>query len=150
MTDIISIRDAVEQDADSLAALAAQLGYPSSGAEVGRRMVRYAGNPGERIIVAEEGGRVVGWTSVAVVDHFYTALYVEISGLVVDADHRSRGIGSLLLDEVKRWAKEKAVPLIRLRANVLRKEAHRFYEREGFSRVKEQVVFETKTEVSGR
>ena len=150
MTEAILIRDAVEGDAGSLAALATQLGYPSSGPEVGRRMIRYAGNPGERIIVAELRGRVVGWTSVAVVDHFYTAPCVEISGLVVDADHRNRGVGSLLLDEVKRWAKEKAVPLIRLRANVLRKEAHRFYEREGFSRIKEQIVFETKTEVAGR
>jgi len=149
MMDMISIRDATEKDADSLAGLAAQLGYPSSGSAIGRRMAKYASNPEERIIVAEQGGEVVGWTSVAVVDHFYTAVYVEISGLVVDANHRSQGIGSLLLDEVKRWAGEKAVSMIRLRANVLRKEAHKFYGREGFLHAKEQIVFEMKTGAGG-
>lgn len=142
---MISIRNAAEKDADSLARLATQLGYPSSGREIARKMAKYIGNPDERIIVAEQKGEVVGWTSVSVVDHFYTALHIEISGFVVDELHRSQGIGSLLMDEVKRWAKRKDITIIRLRANVLRKDAHRFYEREGFSRAKEQIVFETKT-----
>jgi hypothetical protein len=105
------LRDAKAEDAERLADLAAQLGYPSSPDEIRERMRRYADNPSERIIVAELSGRVVAWTSLAVVDHFYTPAYADT---------------------------------LRLRANVVRANAHRFYQREGFAKVKEQFVFETK------
>lgn len=142
--DSLTIRDARREDAGDLAVLAAQLGYPSSAGIIEKRMEKYAGNPDERIIVAELSGRVVAWTSVAVIDHFYTPVYVEVSGFVVDSRCRSQGIGAMLMDKVKEWARAKGVGLVRLRANVLRVDAHRFYGRQGFEKMKEQYMFETK------
>ena len=135
-------RNAEVGDAERLAELAGQLGYTTTREEVGHRIARYAGLGDERVIVAVHGGRVVGWTSAAVVDHFYLPRYVEISGLVVDASMRGRGIGALLVAEVERWAAGKKVGIVRLRANVVRTDAHRFYERHGFSRTKTQFSFE--------
>jgi len=140
----VKIRDATIGDAEALARLAAQLGYPSSGAEIAARLGNYEGTTEERLLVAELSGQVVAWTSIAVADHFYTPLYVEISGLVVDEKLRGHGIGALLIGEVKKWAESKGLGLVRLRANVIRKDAHRFYEREGFRKAKEQFVFELK------
>ena len=141
----VTIRDATAGDSEALARLAAQLGYPSSGPEIGARLGKYEGNADERLLVAELSGQVVAWTSIALADHFYTPLYVEISGLVVDEKVRGHGIGALLIAEVKKWAEAKGVGIVRLRANVIRKDAHRFYEREGFRKAKEQFVFELKT-----
>ena len=138
------IRDATDADAAALADLAAQLGYPASIDSIRASLRRYAGNPDERVIVAELSGQIVGWTSVGVIDHFYTPIYVEISGFVVDANHRSAGIGAALMGEVKKWTKAKQLGVVRLRANVIRKDAHRFYGREGFLKVKEQFVFEAR------
>lgn len=138
----LKTRSAVLEDAGPIADLAAQLGYPSSAEAVALRMGRYLGNNDERIIVAEIDGSVVGWTSVALVDHFYTPLYAEISGLIVDENRRGYGVGALLLKEAKAWAKERGVGTLRLRANALRKDAHRFYLREGFIKSKEQYVFD--------
>jgi len=138
------IRDAIDADAAALADLAAQLGYPASIDSVQAGLRRYAGNPEERVIVAELSGQVVGWTSVGVIDHFYTPVYVEISGFVVDTKHRSAGIGAALMGEVKKWTKAKQLGIVRLRANVIREDAHRFYGREGFLKVKEQFVFEAR------
>ena len=138
----MTTRDAEAGDAERLAELAGQLGYATTPEEVGRRIARYTGLEEERVIVAVEGGRVVGWTSAAVADHFYLARYVEISGLVVDAESRGKGIGALLIAEVERWAAEKRVGMVRLRANVVRTDAHRFYEKRGFSRTKTQFTFE--------
>ena len=138
----LKTRSAALEDAGSIADLAAQLGYPSSAETVALRMRRYLGNDDERIIVAELDGSVVGWTSVALVDHFYTPLYAEISGLIVDEKRRGYGIGALLLEEAKAWAKARGVDTLRLRANALRKDAHRFYLREGFIKSKEQFVFD--------
>jgi GNAT superfamily N-acetyltransferase len=142
MIEEINIRDARPGDEAALAGLAAQLGYATTAETVAERIVKYYGNPEERVIVAELGGGVVAWTSASLVDHFYTPRCVEISGLVVDASLRGQGIGAALLGEVKRWAAELGVPNVRLRANVIRTEAHRFYERQGFARVKQQIVFE--------
>ncbi|HWR11949.1 MAG TPA: GNAT family N-acetyltransferase [Rectinemataceae bacterium] len=147
--DSTIIRDATGEDAGSLADLAAQLGYPSSAESIRSRLGKYADNPDERVLAAELDGRVVGWTSVGVVDHFYTPVYVEISGFVVDGKHRSAGIGAALMGQVKEWAKAKGVGIVRLRANVVRVDAHRFYEREGFTKVKEQFTFETKVDATG-
>jgi GNAT superfamily N-acetyltransferase len=138
----IYIRDAKTEDACRLAELSAQLGYPTTAQEVGARLAKYEGSADERVIVAVDGSLVVGWTSAAVVDHFYIPRYVEISGLVVDADARGRGVGALLIAEVERWAAEKKLDLVRLRANVVRSDAHRFYERQGFLRTKTQYTFE--------
>ena len=143
MIDGLNIRDARPGDEAALARLADQLGYPAQAETVAARIVKYFGNPEERVIVAELDGGVIAWTSVALVDHFYTPRCVEISGLVVDAGLRGRGIGAALLAEAKRWAAELGVATVRLRANVIRAEAHRFYERQGFARVKQQIVFET-------
>lgn len=137
------VRDARAGDAAALATLAGQLGYPTAVGTVAERIVKYFGNAEERVIVAELGGTVVAWTSAALIDHFYTPRCVEISGLVVDASLRGKGIGAALLGEVKRWAAGFGVATVRLRANVIRTDAHRFYERRGFSRVKQQIVFET-------
>ncbi len=140
--DTFTIRDASPGDAGRLSDLAGQLGYPVDTEEVARRLGKYTNNPDERVLVAVDGGRAIGWTSAGVVDHFYTPLYVEISGLVIDSSMRGSGVGKFLMDEVKRWTAEKGIKSLRLRANLIRRDAHRFYEREGFKRQKEQIMFE--------
>lgn len=140
--EICQIRDASFGDAERLSDLAGQLGYPVQTEEVVRRLAKYDNNPNERVIVAIKDGEVIGWTSTGIVDHFYTPVFVEISGLVVDSSARGEGAGKQLLDEVKHWALSKGFTCVRLRANVIRKDAHRFYEREGFKRRKEQIMFE--------
>jgi GNAT superfamily N-acetyltransferase len=122
--------------------LAGQLGYPCEPADVGRRIRKYEAETEEALFVAEKDGRVVGWTSCGIADHFYTPLYAEISGLVVDAAERGAGIGARLIAEVEAWARGKGVEILRLRANAIRTEAHRFYLREGFEKKKTQIVFE--------
>lgn len=138
----ISVRSAEPADAERLADLALQLGYPTSAEEVESRLPRYANAEDARIFVAELDGRVVAWTSVEAVDHFYLPRYAEISGLVVDSAHRGNGIGPLLLKAVEAWAMAQGLPSVRLRTNVLRTDAHRFYEREGFARKKTQYLYE--------
>lgn len=113
------IRDARTPDAARLAVLAAQLGYPATALEVEARLKKYEGKGDERVIVAEISGEVVGWTSAA------------------------------LIDEVRRWSAAKGVDCLRLRANVMREDAHRFYARYGFLKTKTQYVFELKLDKEG-
>jgi GNAT superfamily N-acetyltransferase len=51
-------------------------------------------------------------------------------------------VGKLLVQAAVRWAAERGYAKVRVRSNVVREDAHRFYEREGFQRAKTQAVFD--------
>ncbi len=67
--------------------------------------------------------------------------FAELAGLVVADSARGIGIGAALLAAAEAWARAAGFALMRVRSNVVRERAHRFYEREGYCRVKAQAVF---------
>lgn len=134
-------REATASDAAALAALSTQLGYPTQPGEASERLS--ALGPGT-VLVAEENGAVLGWIHVCGVQFFQSPPFAEVGGLVVDEASRGRGAGKLLLEAGARWAAERGYRKLRVRSNVVREDAHRFYEREGFLRMKTQAVFDRK------
>lgn len=137
----VTVRPARAADCEQLALLAGQLGYPNKAEDVKKRMERYLDSTERIILVAETSGRLVGWMSMDVVRLFYHEPYVEISGFVVDETFRSRGIGGSLIAEAEAWAENTGCDVLLLRTNVVRKDAHRFYERYGFHLKKQQRVY---------
>jgi GNAT superfamily N-acetyltransferase len=138
----VRTRDARAADAPAIAMLAAQLGYPVTAAQITARMRRQEAMTDRRVIVAEdEAGTVLGWTTVRVEEHIHNDPYVEISGFVVEEKARGRGVGRRIMTEVERWTRLQGLTVIRLHANVVRKEAHQFYGALGFAKMKEQFVF---------
>ena len=53
-----------------------------------------------------------------------------VEDLAVSPDHRSRGVGRVLLDAAKGWAHDHGASHLGLNSSVARRDAHRFYERE--------------------
>jgi len=125
-----------------MAELAGQLGYPCTAREL---RVRFAGLKDPRqykVFVAEMAdGQVSGWIGVYIFRSVETSPWAEISGLIVDRGQRSRGIGQLLLDAAAKWARRRGCGEIAVHSNVIRRQAHRFYERHGFQHVKTQKLF---------
>ena len=139
------LRLAEPRDADSLAELATELGYPSTADQIADRMrlLRATRELHHEIYVAEEPeGVAVGWLHLYVAYHLETDPFAEIGGLVVADGRRGAGVGAALVAEAERWAREHGLDRLRVRSNVVRERAHRFYERVGFARLKSQVVFE--------
>ncbi len=135
------LRRARLSDAERLAALCDQLGYPSSPEEVRRRLRRLQG-PDHAVYVAEgEDGTVIGWIHIFLRPLLEEDLAAEIGGLVVDEAHRGRGIGHRLLERAERWARRHGSRAVVVRSNVTRLDAHRFYEKCGYREVKTQRVF---------
>jgi GNAT superfamily N-acetyltransferase len=137
----ISIRTAHVGDAEDLARLCAQLGYPATSAQLASRLDLIARRSGHEVIVALRGNMVVGWLHVLRDIHLESGEFAEIAGLVVDADHRNGGVGRALIQAAETWARERGVAALRVRTNVVRADAHRFYQREGYKLQKEQKVF---------
>ena len=136
----MNVREATAADAAALAALSTQLGYPAQPDEAAERLT--ALGPEGAVLVAEADGAVLGWIHVCGIRFFQSPPFAEVGGLVVDEAARGKGVGKLLVEAGARWAAERGYRKLRVRSNVVREDAHRFYEREGFRRTKTQAVFD--------
>lgn len=93
------------------------------------------GDERRAFLVAEsEDGAVVGTADLVVVPNLTHAArpiaYVE--NVVVDRDHRNRGIGAALMAGCEARAREAGAYKLQLLSNADRTEAHRFYESLGY------------------
>lgn len=137
------LRRARATDLPRIAELSEQLGYPVSREALAGRFSRITSDEEHAVFVAEgEGGRLVGWTHASPRRLLESEAFMEIEALVVDASARRQGVGRALISEVERWALGRGFPTIRVRSNVLRKEAHDFYPSVGFTRIKTQHTYE--------
>ena len=140
--DGVLTRRGTVRDAPRIAVLCQQLGYPAPPNEIQRRLSQIVGEEQHALYVAEAaGGRVLGWIHGYVCCLVEVEPHVEIGGLVVEESHRGSGIGRLLLEEIEEWAKARGCSTMRLRSNVVRKDAHRFYVNLGYEIVKRQLDF---------
>jgi GNAT superfamily N-acetyltransferase len=139
-----TVRPAAACDSDDLARLSTQLGYPMTAREAAARLAEIAEHPDHALLVADAGpeGRLAAWLQVSLPRIFESPRQAEIAGLVVDEEHRGRGIGPALLRAAEAWARERGCAVLRVRSNVVRERAHGFYRREGFGEIKTQRVFE--------
>jgi GNAT superfamily N-acetyltransferase len=138
----VAIRPASAADASAIAALSTQLGYPSSEDVILARMGALKARGTTAILVATSKSSVVGWVAVREDLSLETGAFAEIVGLVVDEASRGRKIGEALVAAAEAWVKARGHHRIRVRSNVLRERAHRFYERLGYAAVKRQAVFD--------
>jgi GNAT superfamily N-acetyltransferase len=136
------IRPAQPSDHARVAELAGQLSYPSTTAEIARRLQGIESSPEAAVFVAElETSEIAGWIAVFVYRTVEADARAEVSGLVVDERFRSQRVGERLLAHAEEWARENGCQTIGLRSNVIRDRAHAFYERHGYAHVKTQKAF---------
>ncbi len=138
----VSIRRLSVDDAEAAAELSSQLGYPCSAGDLRERIEELSRAADRVAFAAVVDGQMVGWIDAAMERHLQASASVVIGGLVVREDMRGFGVGKRLCVEVEEWARSKSVPLVRVRSQIKREDAHRFYLRDGYSKVKTSFVFE--------
>jgi GNAT superfamily N-acetyltransferase len=83
------------------------------------------------ILVVRDGGRIVGLCSVYLdIQSVRFGQRAWVEDLAVDPRSRSGGIGKLLLEAAKDWARAHGAKRLALESAEARVDAHRFYERE--------------------
>ena len=90
---------------------------------------------GGAVLVAELAGEVVGVCQLIVFRHLQQrgGRCAEIESVHVHPDHRGSGIGTALLRDAVERARALGCYRVQLTSDAWREEAHRFYERLGFS-----------------
>ena len=137
----IIVREMDVKDAEAVNALSKQLGYPLSIEQTLQNIKAILQSKDHSAFVAEYENKIVGWVGVAQALMIEVMAHCEINGLVIDEHHRGMGIGKLLIDKVKHWAKKNGYNKIGLHCNVKRTEAHLFYQHLGFTELKQQKNF---------
>jgi GNAT superfamily N-acetyltransferase len=128
----IDLRAATVADAERIAALFTDEGYPSGPSDIVERLARFD-TEGSRVIVADNGGEVLGFVAVHALPRFeHSDRIIRIMALVVDAGERGRGIGRLLMEEAERIGRELDAAFAEVTAGHHRPDARRLYEELGY------------------
>jgi (aminoalkyl)phosphonate N-acetyltransferase len=138
----ILVRPLSVNDAAEAAELSGQLGYSVSVAELQLRIEAIARSADRVAFAALMDAQFVGWIDASIERHLQSPDSVVIGGLVVRDTVRGCGIGKRLCSEIEDWARSRRISVVRVRSQAIREDAHRFYLRDGYRKIKISVVFE--------
>lgn len=145
----MTIRRMTEADAEAVAQLSGELGYPSNREAVRRRI--QAVDPADLLIVAvNEVDLPIGFIQGRMTRTVEAEARVHIVGLVVSSKVRRAGVGRRLIAEVERWAATTDAEMVVVKSNTARGDAHDFYPAVGYEKLKTQAVHMKRLPESGR
>jgi len=128
------LRSASRIDADDVAALLSELGYPCDAQDAAQRIATIVDNDRQALVVARCDGEVCGL--IALDFMYYLPLDTttcRITALVVGTSAQGRGLGRQLLREAERRARAAGAARIELTSGSQRADAHAFYKACGYS-----------------
>lgn len=133
MTDSVTVvRPAADTDAEAIATLFTDEGYPAGPSDILERLTRFA-SPHSQVLVAEHEGTVLGFVAFHAMPRFeHDDRIVRILALVVDAGARERGVGRSLMTAAEAAATELGAAFIEITAGHHRADARRLYESAGY------------------
>ncbi len=131
----LRIRDAELSDATELAALACELGYKTTGAEMESRLVSILKDPRYKTLVALKDEKICGMIGTfSALSYLHNDLNGRIIALVVSGESRRHGIGARLIAAAEKDFAQRGITRVTLTTRFERAEAHQFYEKLGYTR----------------
>ena len=126
------IRSATSKDAEALAGLLVELGYPTSASALPERLRAIAVEGGTVFLAVDSGDTAVGLASVARLSALHAdASVAYITALVTSAVARGGCVGRALVTAAEQWAREKGCVRLSVTSAEHRADAHAFYPRCG-------------------
>lgn len=126
------VRPAAEADAEAIAALLTDEGYPAGPSDIVERLTRFA-SAHSQVLVAEHDGAVLGFVAFHALPRFeHDDRIVRILALVVDAGARERGVGRSLMAAAEAAATDLGAAFMEVTAGHHRQDAKRLYESAGY------------------
>jgi GNAT superfamily N-acetyltransferase len=130
---VVVIRTPRPGDVDAIAALLAELGYPTSPEAVQARLTELGKQTHVVVFVADAGQGAAGLATAYIVPVVHADRPVAVlSALVVHEGQRRRGVGRQLVEAAQAWARDRQAYRITVSSGLARQGAHSFYERLGY------------------
>ena len=128
----VTVRAATASDAERLATLLTDEGYPAGASDLALRIERFSSDA-SRVLVAEVADEVIGFIAFHLLPRFETdEWFVRIVALVVDPGVRERGIGRRLMTEAEEAAKAEGASFLEITAGHHRPDARQLFESMGY------------------
>ena len=129
------IRDATIDDAERVAQLMTELGYPTTAQPMRDRLGAIVADPNYATFVADTGACVVGVAGAALGKYYEKdGVYCQLLVLAVSSTARGQGTGTRLVETVEQWAASQGARAIVVNSALHRGDAHGFYERRQYAR----------------
>ncbi|GHD32801.1 GNAT family acetyltransferase [Streptomyces violarus] len=137
----LEIRTAVADDVPAIVGmlaedpLGAQRESPDDLAPYLTALERLSADPNQRLVVAVREGRVVGTLQLTIIPGLSRrgATRSIIEGVRIHAEERGSGLGTQLIEWAISESRDSGCQLVQLTSDTSRTDAHRFYERLGFT-----------------
>jgi len=131
------IRKAAEDDFDKVYLLFEQL-WPNN--ELDKKELQVVFNRGvnsdtDELLCLVYSSELIGFCAYAIVNNLWQAGYISyMYAMVVDENHRGKGLGTMLIEEAIKDSKNKGLKLLELDSGFQREKAHEFYMKLGFEK----------------
>lgn len=130
----MGIRKAKVDDWKTICELLNQLDYHNTESFMKEKIETLLKHPDEELLVYETSGKIIAFISI----HFFPQLalkgdFARISYFAVDSTIRSKGVGREMEEYCTDLAKKRSCDRIEVHCHSRRKDAHRFYSRQGFN-----------------
>lgn len=130
------VRSAKISDSEAIRDMLDQLGYPLTTKHIEDKLELLLNSSSDAVYVYEDNLDVVGFITL----HFSIQLafennFCEIGYFVIDSRVRSQGVGRQLEEKACKVAKENGCDQINVFSMAHRADAHRFYERQGYTHI---------------
>ena len=130
--DQVAIRPAEAGDADRIASLLTEEGYPAGPSDIVARLQRFE-LADSAVLVADLDGAPIGFIALHRVPRFeHDDSVVRILALVVDGAARERGVGHLLMAAAEDFGRQNGDAFVEVTAGRHRPDARHLYETLGY------------------
>jgi GNAT superfamily N-acetyltransferase len=130
----MAIRKAILTDHPAICKLLEQLGYPGTETYLPGNLEVMLSQPLSTVLVYELDGAVAGLIAFDFIPQLTTrGDFARISCFAVDENARSKGIGHVLEEHFTQMAADRKCDRIEVHCHSRRVDAHRFYERQGYT-----------------
>jgi predicted N-acetyltransferase YhbS len=135
MQSKVIVRRAAPHDAQVIEALYQQLVSNPAVSVSPERIRQVSQDPHTALFVGELDGVVVGTALVSLCADvmFQSQPFAVVENIIVDSSSRNTGIGGVLMGEIESFCLNAECSKIMLLSSIDRIQAHRFFEREGYS-----------------
>jgi len=124
----------MRDDAEALARLVTDLGYPTSPGQMQTRLDSIFADADYRTLVASDGGLIVGFIGLRIgLNYASDGRYGQIMAFSVAPGHRRQGVGSLLLGAGEAALTARGAETVVVTTANHRADAHAFYEKYGYT-----------------
>jgi len=130
----LKIRRPVAQDADQIAGLLKELGYPHNAEFAKSKIAELSKSESDTVLVAEVDGKVIGVAHLHIAELFHEPGRLgRVMALVVTNNHRSAGVGRKLMMSLETIARNSGCIKMEITSAIHRNDTHAFYKSLGYT-----------------